>query len=210
MNGDSILEVIGTAEDIKSKYYGFINHLGITVYNALNFLGIGEGFSTNLKHLYSVSNYETEVYKVSPDLLVKIPYSSNIYYRYTIPIVNQDYSKGPASLSTVIINELNTKNSQLVKLTEKLLGGVKISKNNRKMSVPYIPANISFRAEHSVIINGTAYKTNTFEATSTLLSYGESGRGDSHILTAEDNRLAERLTTSPLYDYVLKHKIITN
>jgi hypothetical protein len=209
MNGDLILEAIGTADDIKSKYYGFINHLGLTIYDALNYLGIEEGFTTNLNKVYSLSDNEMKTYKVSPDFLVKFPYSLNTYYRYTVPVINPSYSNGLLNLSSSILSELNNRNSQLVELTEKLLGGVKILKNDGKRFVPYIQLNVTFGAEGSIVINDENYKTSIFRTKKTIPSGNTSIQG-SHIFIAEDNRLVERLMESPLYNYVSKYKIITN
>jgi hypothetical protein len=210
MNGDSILEAIGTADNIKSKYYGFINHLGLTIYDALNYLGIGEGFTTNLNKVYSLSDNEMKSYKVSPDFLIKFPYSLNTYYRYTVPVINPSYDNGlPLNFSASILSELNNRNSQLVELTEKLLGGVKILKNDGKRFVPYIQLNVSFSAERVIVVDYKNYKTSAFNTKKTIPS-GNANIQGSHIFIAEDNRLVERLTESPLYNYVLKYKIITN
>ncbi len=210
MNGNSILEAIGTADDIKSKYYGFINHLGLTIYDALNYLGVEEGFTTNLNKVYSLSDNEMKTYKVSPDFLVKFPYSLNTYYRYTVPVINPSYDNGlPLNLSSSILSELNNRNSQLVELTEKLLGGVKILKNDGKRLVPYIQSNVTFGAEGSIVINDENYKTSIFRTKKTIPS-GIIGAAGSHIFIAEDNRLVMRLRDSPLYNYVSKYKIITN
>lgn len=210
MNGDSILEAIGTADNIKSKYYGFINHLGLTIYNALNFSEIEEGFTTNLNKVYSLSNNEMKSYKVSPDFLVKFPYSLNTYYRYTVPVINPSYNNDlPLNLLSSILSELNNRNSQLVELIEKLLGGVRILKNDGKRFVPYIHLNVSFSAKGSTVINNENYKISTFNTKKTIPSENTSLQG-SHIFVAEDNRLVERLVESPLYNYVVKYKIITN
>ena len=215
MNGDDILELIGTPGNMKSNYYGYISHLGIVAYHSLNCPGASRGFATSFFKAYSLGSQAGMGLNFLPNFLARIPYYQDIYYKYGLPVV-REYSQ--SGLVQSIVNDLCDRDSKLSKLTKELLGGVEVCRlfRNREEfddhpTIPYLSVDLPFSdSGEEVTIKNATYKVNNFNFTRTALSWERYCNPPVLIFKAPDNRLGTRLHESPLFDYVRKYRIINN